>query len=88
MKPLVKVEWVTDELYWTSPQHSSGVADLRKLNKDGGYNPIVASVRDHIDGYSAVLRRSGRSWELGVLPSCAEAKDIILAALTIERLEK
>jgi hypothetical protein len=87
MQPLVKVEWVTDALYWTSPLHSNGVADLRRVNPDGGYNKIVASVRDHIHGYEAVIKRPRTNWELGVLPSVAEAKDAIISALVLNKLE-
>lgn len=84
----IDVEWVNDSLYWTGPNYSFGEADLRKVNPDGGYNPIVARVRKKDDGYEAsVARHKASSWILGILPSVAEAKDAILAALTIQRME-
>lgn len=87
-----RIEWVVEgEVFWNNESlKSTRPATLNRIVKDKAFNTRIAYVnQDHMGVYEAImLRKNWDTWTLGEFDNIRDAKDAILAALTIERLEQ
>jgi hypothetical protein len=96
----MNIEWITpDELYWQ--QNNDGGRNggiLYKVNPIGGRHITMAYVKkvflggaSGLQGYEALLVRLSKhtvdDWSLGIFETNQEAKDIVITALVLNRLE-
>lgn len=86
-----RIEWVIKgSLFWNNSQaNSRRVATLLRTTPDELFNARIAYVVCHRSGaYEAVLLRANNgTWTLGEFDNLLDAKNTIITALTIERME-
>lgn len=83
-------EWVVnDDVYWSIRSRSSRPATLYRINPGEVLSTRLAYVKQNKRGtYESLIHRANYgAWTLGEFTDLQEAKDTILAALTIQRLE-
>ena len=86
-----RIEWVIKgEVFWNNQGlKNTRPATLCRINKDSAFNTRLAYVNQyHMGVYEAILlREKWDTWTLGEFDNVCDAKNAILAALTIERME-
>lgn len=84
------IEWVVkDEVFWNNHGlKSTRPATLMRI-RDSVFNTRIAYVNQyHMGVYEAILVRDNHdTWTLGEFDNVCDAKNAILAALTIQRME-
>ena len=87
-----RIEWVVkDSVFWNNTGISSSrPSTLMTVDPESVMNTRIAYVlQPKLGVYEAILIRANHgTWTLGEFDNIQEAKDAVIAALTIERLEQ